>query len=61
MGQDIEQIAFLGANDLLHFGELILAEAFLGKTCQQLAARVWRAPDGAQLVFVTEKFRQPAE
>ena len=40
MGQHVEQVALLGVDDLLHLGQLLAAEALLGKPLQELRARV---------------------
>ena len=47
MGQHVEKVALLGVDDLLHFGELVAAEAFVGEPLQELSADVGDAPDGA--------------
>ena len=49
MRKNIEQIAFLGIYDSLHFGHLFCAKPLLGQPCQQLCACVREAPQLAQL------------
>ena len=36
VGQHVEQVAFLGVDDLLHLGQLVAAEALLGQALQEL-------------------------
>ena len=61
MGQHIEEVALLGVDDFLHLGELVVAEAFFGKSLQQFSARVGGAPDGTEFGFVLEELGKFAE
>ena len=61
MGQHVEEVALLGVDDLLHLGQLLAAEAFLGEPLQELRPRVGRAPERAQFGLVLEELGQLAE
>lgn len=61
MGENIEQIAVLRLDDLLHLSHLRAAEAFFGEALQQLRTRVGRAPQFAQFGFAFEELRKFAE
>ena len=61
VSEDVEEIAFVGVDDPLHFGELIVAEAFGGEGFQQLGSCVRGAPEGSEFGFVVEEFREFAE
>ena len=61
VGEDVEEVAFVGVDDALHFDQLIMAETFSGEGFKQLGAGVRGAPDGSQFGFVVEEFREFAE
>ena len=61
VGEYVEQVAVFGIDDLLHFGQLLMAKSTLGKPLQKLGAGVRRTPQRAQFIFVLEEFRQLAE
>ena len=61
VGQYVEEVAFVGVDDALHFGELIVAEAFGGEGFEEFGSCVGGAPDGSQFGFVVEELRQFAE
>ena len=44
VGENVEEIAFLGVDDLLHLGQLVGTEAFFSEPMQQLGSGVGRAP-----------------
>ena len=58
VGEHVEQVAFLGFDDLLHLGELFVAKALLGEALQQLLPGIGDAPQGAKLSLVLEDFRE---
>ena len=39
VGENIEEVAFFGVDDLLHLGELVVAEAFFGEAGEKCFAR----------------------
>ena len=45
VGEDIEEVALFGVDDLLHFRELFVAEAFFRQSFQQFLACIGGAPD----------------
>ena len=61
MSQHFEDVTFFGVDDLLHFSELFLAEAFFRQTVQEPASGVWEAPDASQFVLVLDEFRLSPE
>ena len=61
MGEHVEEVAFFGVDNLLHFGELVVAEALIGKAFRSFHAGVGSAPEGAEFGFVLEEIGQLAE
>ena len=61
VGEDVEEVAFVGVDDALHFRELIVAEAFGGEGFEEFGSGVRGAPDGSQFGFVVEELRQFTE
>ncbi len=61
VGEDVEEIGFFGVDDLLHFRELVVAEAFFGEAFEEFFAGVGGAPERAELFFAGEEFGEVAE
>jgi hypothetical protein len=62
MGEHVEQVAVFRVDNLLHLGELVVAEAFLGQVLAAAFLRVSGAlQNGAQFFFVLEEVGQFAE
>ena len=61
MRQHVKQVAFLGVNDFLHLGQLVVAETFFGQSLQELGPRVRRTPQLRKFFFVMEKVGQLAK
>ena len=61
VGEDIEEVAFLRLDELLHRHQFVVAEISLRQTLQELGPRVRRAPQRPQLRLALEKIRQLAE
>src|SRR6266436_2955122 len=58
ISQHIEEVAFLSADDLLHFGKLFMPEALLSKAVHELLSGIRNAPQCAQFSLILEKLRQ---
>jgi len=61
VGEDVEEIAVFGVDDLLHFEHLIAGETPAGEAFEEFGAGGGIAPEGAEFVFVLEEFRESAE
>lgn len=56
MRQHVKQVAPLGADDLLHLGHLLTAEAFIRQSLEELGARIGSAPEGTRIGFRVARF-----
>ena len=61
VSQHVEQVALVGVDDPLYFGQLIMAKTLGFHGFQQLCASIRGAPDGSQFGFVLEELWQLSE